>query len=492
MKFLEVPRHVLIQNGTNFRGRAARSEYWWFKLWSAIYSFFVLILSPFLLVLFPLGLVILWIAPLVPTTALEVRRLHDTDRSGWWIAAPFGLIALGSLMTAFSESGGIILVVAGMLLYVLVFIWTIQIGTSGTNRFGTDPLEEQSNGQVPPISTGESDEQVDHGTTNNPPLKMPNSSVPVPAGDQWIDATKTVVDATVLVESAGGAGTAFHMGDGVFFSAAHVVAGRTSVRLRNHLIDTEATVVKIHQTADVAQLQADRGLKGLGSLSWGLADNVREGQQVRIAGYPLDVEHKSSVTAGIISKILIEPDGRYFITDAAVNQGNSGGPLFTQDGRIIGIVTSKKIGIAVEGVAMATAENTAKQALESEGLSPAYLTAESILSRNATIRLAMYTAARDGNLTTEDAEIIKDWASSNLPPGTGVSEKERLNEVIKKAFADAVAGELRLEEITHRLQVEGSQEDRDEAIRLVAELITGSANGTAQDGLLTTITELLK
>ena len=64
--------------------------------------------------------------------------------------------------------------------------------------------------------------------------------------------------------------------------------------------------------------------------------------------------------------------------------------------------------------------------------------------------------------------------------------------VDREAFSDAVAGKLRLEEITHQLATEGSREDRDEAIRLVAELITGSANGTAQDGLLTTITELLK
>jgi uncharacterized membrane protein YhaH (DUF805 family) len=462
MKFIDVPGRVLSKYFI-FEGRATRSEYWWW--------FLITFVTVFVLGLIVPGLSIIAMMFLgIPTVALNARRLHDLNRSGW--LQLIGLIPFVG--------------------WVLLPIILIPEGTHGPNKYGPDPLEGQNNEQIPPAVARKSNRQTNQGAVGNPAIGMPSTPTKIPTGDQWIDATKTVVDATVLVESAGGAGTAFHMGDGVFFSAAHVVAGRTSVRLRNHLIDTEATVVKIHQIADVAQLQADRGLKGLGSLSWGLADNVREGQEVRIAGYPLDVEHKSSVTAGIISKILIEPDGRYFITDAAVNQGNSGGPLFTQNGQIIGIVTSKKIGIAVEGVAMATAENAAKQALESEGLSPTYLAAESILSRNATIRLAMYAAARDGNLTTEKAKIIKDWASSNLPPGTGVSEKERLNEVIKKAFADAVAGKLRLEEITHQLQVEGSQEDRDEAIRLVAELITGSANGTAQDGLLTTITELLK
>lgn len=63
--------------------------------------------------------IIFWLATLVPSLAVGVRRLHDTDRSGWWL-----LIALIPLI------GGIVLLV-----------FTLLEGTRGPNRFGPDPRE---------------------------------------------------------------------------------------------------------------------------------------------------------------------------------------------------------------------------------------------------------------------------------------------------------------------------------------------------------------
>lgn len=90
------------KNYAKFDGRATRSEYWWFALFHVLVMLaFVLIgvifsdnflgtLAMFLLVVATLGMVI-------PSLALLFRRLHDTDRSAWWILIeliPFGGIVL--------------------------------------------------------------------------------------------------------------------------------------------------------------------------------------------------------------------------------------------------------------------------------------------------------------------------------------------------------------------------------------------------------------
>ncbi|WP_439448037.1 DUF805 domain-containing protein [Stenotrophomonas sp. ATs4] len=104
-----------------FSGRASRSEFWWFQLFIVLVSIPLYVLSFYAgysgsqgLALVSTGLsVMLWLAMIVPLIAVTVRRLHDTDRSGWWyllLLVPF----------------------AGLI--VLVFM--LLPSTQGSNRFG--------------------------------------------------------------------------------------------------------------------------------------------------------------------------------------------------------------------------------------------------------------------------------------------------------------------------------------------------------------------
>lgn len=114
---------VLQKRYATFTGRARRAEYWNFVLFYilifmglSVVDFFIGIFSfgqgiGILGGLFALGM-------LVPSIAVTVRRLHDTDRSGWWI-----------LIGAIPFFGGLIL---------LVFM--CLSGTPGDNRFGSDPI----------------------------------------------------------------------------------------------------------------------------------------------------------------------------------------------------------------------------------------------------------------------------------------------------------------------------------------------------------------
>lgn len=67
-----------------FRGRAARSEYWWAIVMVAVIGVVGSAVIPDPMV--GMGLVMLWnLATIFPCLAVQVRRLHDTNRSGWWV-----------------------------------------------------------------------------------------------------------------------------------------------------------------------------------------------------------------------------------------------------------------------------------------------------------------------------------------------------------------------------------------------------------------------
>jgi len=99
-----------------FSGRASRSEYWWFVLFSVLVSFGTQFLDIFL-GLFLLNL-IASLALLLPSLAVGVRRLHDTDRSGWWL----------------------LLLLIPVIGWIVVLVFNCMRGTVGPNRFGEDPL----------------------------------------------------------------------------------------------------------------------------------------------------------------------------------------------------------------------------------------------------------------------------------------------------------------------------------------------------------------
>ena len=88
VSFNEAVVRALTQNYCNFSGRASRSEYWWFYLFTCIVSWVVSIVVS----LFSSELSIMYIASMVvglafllPSLGIAVRRLHDIGKSGWWM-----------------------------------------------------------------------------------------------------------------------------------------------------------------------------------------------------------------------------------------------------------------------------------------------------------------------------------------------------------------------------------------------------------------------
>ena len=103
----------------------------------------------------------------------------------------------------------------------------------------------------------------------------------------------------------------------------------------------EATVIGRDPKTDLALLKIDAG-RELPALPWGDSRSARVGEWVVAIGNPFGLG--GSVTAGIISArqrdINAGPYDSFLQTDASINRGNSGGPLFNMDGEVIGVNTA--------------------------------------------------------------------------------------------------------------------------------------------------------
>ena len=126
MNFVEATKTCFIKYA-DFSGRASRSEYWYFSLFMLLLSICSMIIDSIIAgVPFweyddwtgPASLIVT-ILTILPALGVSVRRLHDIDKSGWWILIAFTFIG-----------------------FILLIHWAIKESNIGDNQFGSDPLEK--------------------------------------------------------------------------------------------------------------------------------------------------------------------------------------------------------------------------------------------------------------------------------------------------------------------------------------------------------------
>jgi uncharacterized membrane protein YhaH (DUF805 family) len=156
----------------DFSGRSRRMEFWMWQLFQLIVYIVVVVLAMMLgggammmmgsgndpstmlaaggammIVLLLYGVYCL--AVLIPSIAVAVRRLHDTNRTGWWVLAPLApylvMIVLGMMAMGSPENAGVIGIVvllcmlAVLALALMLLIFYVLEGTKGPNQYGPDP-----------------------------------------------------------------------------------------------------------------------------------------------------------------------------------------------------------------------------------------------------------------------------------------------------------------------------------------------------------------
>ncbi|HSH28737.1 MAG TPA: trypsin-like peptidase domain-containing protein [Thiohalobacter sp.] len=229
---------------------------------------------------------------------------------------------------------------------------------------------------------------------------------------------------------------------GKVMTAAHLV--QTADRVQVEFVSGEvvnARVIASSMLADVALLQLDRTPDWIQPAELGDSDAVNVGDQILVVGAPHGVSHtltvgyisgrhQSETIAGVFGPI------EFFQTDAAINQGNSGGPMFDLQGRVIGIVSRM---ISESGGS------------EGMGFAVTSLTAMEVLMKEPTIWLGF-----EGRiLTNEFADIF------NLPQSVGV--------IVQQVANDSPAARLGLRPGTIEATIGGN------AIRVGGDIILGVA-----------------
>jgi len=189
----------------------------------------------------------------------------------------------------------------------------------------------------------------------------------------YADVHRSVVQVRVTDGGASGSGTGFLIdSDGTIVTNSHVVADASEVQVRfdDHGADVDAEVVARDQSSDLAVLRVDTSkTKNIKPLALADSGTVKVGDFAVAIGYPLGLGR--TMTTGIISGVgraIKAPNGfsidKVIQTDAALNPGNSGGPLLDGAGRVIGVnsqIATAGGGGGNVGIGFAVPSNTVRQ-----------------------------------------------------------------------------------------------------------------------------------
>jgi len=178
------------------------------------------------------------------------------------------------------------------------------------------------------------------------------------------------VGAVTKTVSSEGLGSGFMISDNQIITAAHVV--QVAEKLNVKFSDGEiipAKVITSFNTADVALLELIWPRKNAITVKLGDSDKAKIGSRVFVVGAPFGLSH--SLSSGYVSGILKDEESKnpftiseFIQTDAAINTGNSGGPMFNMQGEVIGIVSNilTESG-GFQGIGFAASSNLAKTLL---------------------------------------------------------------------------------------------------------------------------------
>ena len=180
----------------------------------------------------------------------------------------------------------------------------------------------------------------------------------------FTQSAQVILDGIVKIQNGNSSGTGFHIGNNYILTAEHVVKGATGVIIKYQSNERIASnIIKRDANSDLALIKSTKILKEQLPLADNLNNNT-PGTVIGAAGFPVSVDDEGSITKGSLSRIFIEDTIETIQTDAALNPGNSGGPLFDECGKVIGVITKKKVGSTIEGMGYGTGLTTVRKFID--------------------------------------------------------------------------------------------------------------------------------
>ena len=265
------------------------------------------------------------------------------------------------------------------------------------------------------------------------------------------------------VQQGSGSGIIFQS-DGYIVTNWHVINGATEISvILNTGEEFTAKLVGSDEKTDLAVLKIDPGSTKLTAATLNSSADVKVGELAVAIGNPMGQEFSGSVTAGIVSAVnrTMTLDNRTYNliqTDAAINNGNSGGALINQYGEVIGINSVKLSSTGIEGMGFAIAMSEAKPIID-DLVSSGYVKGRPLVGIN--IRDTGYglfienvvegSGAADAGLKTYDMILEVD--------GQKVSSTEEVNAIRdKKKAGDYLTFKILRDGETMEIQVRLSED----------------------------------
>lgn len=275
-------------------------------------------------------------------------------KSGCFIALLAIIIFLGGIASALS--------------LLNIHLFTSNKAPEATVGFFEETEATETQGSQEAVIPEDGDISIE---LNNTPTAVEN--IPQEGGLSLQDIYDSVIDAVVSISSNTGTGTGVIIDTaGYIVTNYHVIEGSRDLHvLLSDGRTVSAQTVGKDSISDLAVLRIEAS--GLTAAEFGDSDAVRVGDSVVAIGDPLGIELRGTMTDGIISAINrdITTDGRTMTllqTNAALNSGNSGGPLLNCFGQVIGINVMKlgdsMSASSVEGLGFAIPSATVKEVVD--------------------------------------------------------------------------------------------------------------------------------
>ena len=173
-----------------------------------------------------------------------------------------------------------------------------------------------------------------------------------------VSSIEQAVQSTVTIKTSKGHGSGFFISEnGYIVTNYHVIADSSKMEI----ILYDGTkyipkIIRVNPSKDLALLKIEK--QNITPFKLDETEVSSMGKEIYVIGTPSAEDLSQTLTKGIISSVRKQANGSRIIqTDASISFGNSGGPLINKEGKLLGIVNAKLVGMGIEGISFAIPTN---------------------------------------------------------------------------------------------------------------------------------------